>query len=282
MALLINGEFVNSISPFDRGFTYGDGLFETLLVVRGKLLQWPLHYERLKLGCQRLSLPLPSEALLLEEFDKLSACSPGNIERAIFKIILTRGQGERGYAMRISSKPTRLLTVLPWPDYSPSFALEGIDVLLCKTLSPLDVSLAGLKTLNRLPQILARQEVDAMGCAEGIMQDINGHVISGTSSNLFMVQGRKLITPSLERGGIAGITRRYLLSLCDREALEACVNCWDVDFMMSCDEAFCCNSIFGIWPIKRLLKAGHLVKSWSVGPVTRSLQQALSALESMG
>ena len=141
---------------------------------------------------------------------------------------------------------------------------------VCKTPLGLNPALAGIKHLNRLEQVMARAEWDDTNIAEGLMLDVAGHVIEGTMSNVFCVRQDTLFTPDLTHCGVEGITRERVLKTAGRNGLEAVVTQLGLADIRQADEVFICNSLIGIWPVRRLAE-----KSWLPGPITKALKQAL-------
>ncbi len=242
---LINGSSIDVPSAQDRGLQYGDGLFETIAIENDFLLCWEEHIERLQLGCGRLKIPMPSEEKLIEEAQSLA----NNIERGVIKIIVTRGQGGRGYALPLNVKTTRLISLYPWPEYSFENPGNGIKVRLCSYRYGHNSTLAGIKHLNRLEQVMARSEWTDTTIAEGIVLDNEENVIEGTMSNVFYIKDNTLHTPELSACGINGIIRQKVIALAAELSLEVRIDKISLQRLMDADEAFMCNSIIGIWPI---------------------------------
>ena len=246
--MLINGKSENLIDAADRGLQYGDGLFETLAVVEGRPCLWHLHMQRLSRGCERLKIPFPgSDQLLHEVLQEL-----GSTERAVVKIILTRGRGGRGYRPPTVISPNRMVLSFPWPGYPLDAQLDGVKVGVCSTRLGLNPGLAGLKTLNRLEQVLAQSEWKEGSVAEGLMLDTNDHVIEGTMSNLFLLRGGILITPDLSHCGTAGVMRELIIDTARRRKLELKVAAVRLDDLWGADGLFLSNSLIGIWPVREL------------------------------
>ena len=153
--ILVNGVPTEMVPVQDRGFQYGDGLFETLAIREGRPLRWLAHMERLARDCAILGIPAPPEAVLAAEADRL--CSEQ--QRCVLKLTVTRGCGGRGYAPPPEPEPTRVLALHDWPAYPRSFWNEGISAVVCRTRLAHQPQLAGLKHLNRLEQVLARREL---------------------------------------------------------------------------------------------------------------------------
>lgn len=261
---LINGREATHIALSDRGLNYGDGLFETLAVVQGRARHWERHMARLGRGCERLGLPTPDLALLDEEAKRL--CQ--GAERGVLKLLLTRGSGGRGYQPPDAVHPTRILSLYPNPAYPVEYARQGIRAHLCETRLARNPRLAGIKHLNRLEQVLARAEL-AGDYAEGVMCDTQGQVISGTMSNLFIVEEGTLVTPLLDQAGIEGITRERILESAALLGIPACIEGIDRQRLESASAIFFCNSVMGIWPV------GHFAhKTYKISPLLRTLMRA--------
>ncbi|MGH8509684.1 MAG: aminodeoxychorismate lyase [Gammaproteobacteria bacterium] len=263
LAILVNGQPDPCVNASDRGLHYGDGLFETLAIVKGTLSYWDRHYSRLALGCERLGFPRPEERLLLKE---AHGCSSG-VQRGVLKLILTRGTGTRGYRAANSAMPTRIWVLYAWPEYPEHYWQRGITVRLCTTRLARNRSMAGVKHLNRLEQVLARSEWNDPAIAEGLMLDTSGFLTEGTMSNVFLVRGRKLFTPDLSVAGVCGIMRGVIIEAAKRLGIETRVKAMRLSELWCADHAFVCNSVVGIWPIaeviarrKHLFEVGHLVR----------------------
>jgi 4-amino-4-deoxychorismate lyase len=265
--VLVNGTPADAIGAGDRGLHYGDGLFETFAVCDGRPLCWEAHLARLSAGCRRLRLPQPDVVRLREEAGR--ACD--GLAIGVLKLIVTRGPGGRGYAAPATVQPTRILLRYPWPAHPPADGGTGVRVRVCDTRLGGNPALAGIKHLNRLEQVLARSEWDDPDIAEGLMLDEGGWVVEGTMSNLFMVSRGRLLTPSLERSGIAGVMRRLILAQAAALGLPAAEASLGLDDLQAADEIFLSNSVIGIWPVREL--AGRVFK---VGPVAGRLTQALA------
>jgi len=258
----------------DRGFQYGDGLFETLRVVEGKPCHWTRHMARLTAGCDKLRISMPTPALLLSE--AMSLCA--NEAHAVLKMIVTRGVGKRGYAPQEKPASTRVLSVTAAPHYSPAHYRDGVAVRVCGIGLGSNPALAGIKHLNRLEQVLARAEWDDPAIVEGLMLDSNNHVIEGTMSNLFCVQDNggisTLKTPLLDQCGVAGITRDRVMQSADARGISLQETALTLDDLHQSQELFLCNTLIGIWPVRQL--DNHV---FPVGPMTRQLSEALEALD---
>ncbi|MEI7840067.1 MAG: aminodeoxychorismate lyase [Methylococcaceae bacterium] len=259
--MLVNGEQRDTVAIMDRGFQYGDGLFETIEVRANQPIFLQQHLKRLNADSQRLYLPKLDLDLLRSEIQQL--CQ--NAGHAVLKIIITRGSGGRGYRQPDVIQPTRILSLHPFPDYPQSYYSDGIVARVCQTRLGLNPDLAGMKHLNRLEQVMARAEWNDAAIQEGIMLDFNGRVIEGTMTNLFYVKNGQIFTASLNLCGIAGILRGWVF-----EQMPVMEHDFFIDDLCDADEIFVCNSVIGIWGIREL--NGQI---YSANKITQNLQLAL-------
>ena len=241
--MLINGQPADAISALDRGLLYGDGVFETLRIHRGKPVLWPQHLARLQKSCSHFGLNLDINALETE----LQALLATNDPQGIVKLIVTRGIGGRGYGAVPEPLPTRILQFFPLPEAVNDSPSQGVDVMLCQQRAG-HSSLAPHKHLNRLEQVMAAREITGQ-FAEGIMLNLKDQVIEGTRSNIFLVSQNNIATPLLERCGVAGVMRGWLLDQFISQGTPVQIRDVGLNELLAADEVFLCNSVFGIWPV---------------------------------
>ncbi len=243
---LINGSFNQVISPLDRGLAYGDGVFRTIKVVAGLPEQWPAHYQKLVADCAAINIVCPSAELLMSDWQQLFSAG----EDAVAKIIITRGEGERGYKPSAITAPMRLISKFAMPNYAKANFSDGVHLHLCETRLAAQPKLAGVKTLNRLENVLARMEWSNHALVDGVMLDMNGNVIECTSANIFARFGDALITPKLDLCGIAGITRQRIMMLAPSLSLKIDVQHMSFAQLLTADEIIICNSLYGAWQVR--------------------------------
>lgn len=271
--ILINGQPENRIDVADRGLQYGDGLFETIAYRHGQLEYLPDHLSRLIEGCHRLNIAFSSaqHQNLLSEID--TVCQQLNGD-AVIKVIVTRGTGGRGYRYQTEMSTTRIISSHAMPVY-PVANVSGITVRICQQRLAINPSLAGIKHLNRLEQVLARNEWQDETIAEGLMLDYQERLIEGTMSNLFLVRNNELFTAELSSSGIAGIMRKQLIKIADELDIPLHITTLTLDDLKSAEEVFVCNSLMGIWPVIRIT---DLNVDFDHGPLTQTLQNALNSI----
>ncbi len=271
--ILINGIENTCIDVRDRGFQYGDGLFETIAYKNSGLQLWDEHMQRLREGCDRLSLASVDEACWLEDIVKLQLQGD-----AVIKLSISRGVTGRGYAYNKADNQvdnvTRVTAACAWPIYTAARA-QGITAIFCKTPISVNPSLAGIKHLNRLDNVLARNEWHSSDIAEGFMLDNHQHVIEGTMSNVFCVLGAQLYTPSLASCGVQGVMRQRVIARA--RTLGIAVNIGEIskqDFLQM-DSVFVTNSVIGLWPVKKIID-DDVVTDFETNSLVTNLQLNLN------
>ncbi len=246
--MLINGAPGNTINAEDRGLSYGDGVFRTLLIQSGRPVCWERQYAKLQQDCHALKISCPSALVLLSDLQQLGKTQ----NEGIAKIIITRGISARGYAPSAQSEVTRIISVTPATTYPVSHAKQGVRLHVCKLRLGHQPLLAGIKHLNRLENVLASSEWQGQDFQEGLLHDISGHVIGGTRSNLFMLRGNVLYTPNLSRCGVAGVQRARVMDWAKQHGVSCNVADIRPEQLMLADEIFLVNSVFGLWPVCEL------------------------------
>lgn len=269
--ILINGQAEDRIHVQDRGLQYGDGVFETIAFRDGKAEFLTDHLARLYTGCERLKIPLESDVLEPELMQVIRHLSGD----CVIKIIITRGTGGRGYNIEHTGPASRIISTHDLPVF-PADRHLGIQVRLCEQRLAINPSLAGIKHLNRLEQILARAEWQDSQIAEGLMFDSHDWLREGTMSNIFLVRDGRLLTPALNDCGIEGIMRQQLIQLAEQSGIDVEMTSLDREDLLEADECFVCNSLIGIWPVTEII---NIRNDLSHGPVTRALQRMLELME---
>jgi len=266
-----NGATVDHVSIASRGLHYGDGVFETIAIRNGAARLWRNHAERLQQGCECLGLRAPDTDDLLQQVEHAVASSDVPAAYSIVKIIVVAAPGLRGYGRpRPIDTETYVGAFVTHPVAIDKYR-NGIDTMLCDTRLACGSPLAGLKTLNRLEQVLARSEVLEARLFEGLTLDADDRLICGTMSNVFIVVGNKITTPLLSRCGVAGVMRRHVIETLAAAGSEVHETDLCTTELAAADEVFLSNSQFGLLPVKSC-DDWH----WATGPVTADLMQRLA------
>ncbi len=263
--MLINGLPSELISATDRGLMYGDGVFRTLRIRNNQAVNWKQHYTKLQQDCAGIKLKCPSIELLERELKQLlNGCVDG-----VAKITLTRGPATRGYTPAANPQITRILQLSPVPEYPEAYASQGIEVYVCQLRLGHQPRLAGIKHLNRLENVLAAAEWSDENIPEGLLLDLEGNIIEGTRSNLFLVRDGKLYTPDLSKCGVAGLQRERVMNYARQHKIVCKVNELMMDDVLAADEIFVVNSVIGLWPVRKLNRftcnhfpVSYQIKEW--------------------
>jgi branched-chain amino acid aminotransferase len=216
MIVFLNGEFVPEekavISVFDRGFLFGDGLFEAMLVRRGEIFRWEQHLERLQRGIDFLKLTVPFSKEELFRFS-MQLIQRNRMPECLLRLNLSRGITARGYSPKNAVRPAVVLTLHPLPvldDKRPNhWRLVTSSYCL-----PAHDPLTSFKTTNKLPEVMARAEADAAGAHDALLLNPRGYIAEGTSCNIFWAQDNVVCTTPLSSGALPGVTRAAVLELC--------------------------------------------------------------------
>jgi 4-amino-4-deoxychorismate lyase len=260
--LFVGDTRIDALPGDARGFAYGDGLFETMRVHRGEVPWWAMHMARLATGMQRLRIATLDQALIEREARALFDDGGDGV----LKLIVSRGGGGRGYAPMRDAAPLWRLS----RHAVPAMSRAPLVLRWCDTRLSVQPALAGLKHCNRLEQVLARAEwddlvLDAGRIDEGLQCSIEGDVVGATSANLFLLHGDTWTTPRIDRCGVAGVCRAWLLSAID--AMQTRVTPADVE---TADAVLLCNAVRGILPVGRLG-----ARTWAPHPAVADLRQRL-------
>jgi aminodeoxychorismate lyase len=273
--VFLNGRFVPeaqaTVSVFDRGFLYGDGLFETLHVFRGQPFRWPEHIERLRRGAVFLKIKIPYPPDDLRQFAR-ELIEHNQLPESLLRISLSRGVGLRGYSPKGADQPTLVMSVHPAPETTGQ-PPPVWRVITAASRLPANEPLAEFKTSNKLPQILARAEADAAGADEALLLNTNGEVVEAASSNLFWVEEAGVCTPPLNSGILAGVTRLVVLEICQTLGLPVRETGVTPAELLCTQGIFLSLSSWGIIEIGSL--DGHDVPR---SPLTAQIREAYDAL----
>ncbi len=268
---LVDGEPRSSVPADDRGFAYGDGVFETVTVLDGRAALWHLDTARLARGCDALGIPAPPVHSLEDDLRLLFP--PRERDSGILKIIATRGSGGRGYAPPSPAVARRVSQRLPMPRHDADCWRSGVALHLCRTRLSMTPLLAGVKHLNRLEQVMARREWSDPRIAEGLMLRENGEPVEGTTGNLFARFGERLLTPPTPMLAVAGVMRERILALAPELGLRCEQAALSWGQLAAAEEVFLSNAVIGVWPVRSVAEL-----SWQ-GPAAtaRELQRRLVA-----
>jgi branched-chain amino acid aminotransferase len=264
------------VSVFDRGFLYGDSVFEVLRTYGGVLFGFEEHLARLARSARLALIDFSDIALLRREILAVVSAT-GNAETYL-RIVVTRGTGKAlGLDPALAVAPQRVVIATDVPVMPREMYERGIAVITYRTQRVSEgTSAAGAKLGNYLLSILATHEAHARGAEEALILDARGQVVEGTTSNVFLVRDGALVTPPDEAGLLAGITRGKVLELAREMGLPVAMRTFAPSELASADEVFITSSIRELVPV--IAFDGVPAGQGRPGVLTRRLLDAYRAL----
>ena len=264
------------VSVFDHGFLYGEGVYETLRTYSGQPFLFDRHMRRLRKSASMLSLSVPAAN---EEIDRrfretMKAVGLGTQGReAYLRILVTRGIGELTYDPAACGDPTIVIIAKPHVDPPVDAFERGVMVALVDIVRNHPGSVNPLiKSNNLLNNALAMQEAFRRGAFEGVMRNYRGELAECTTANLFVVKDGEALTPPLDAGLLAGITREYLFEVGRDTGIAVREQTLRDADLLGADEAFLTSTTRELVPIVRV--DNHTIGEGVPGPVTKGLLQA--------
>ncbi len=268
-----------TISVFDRGFLYGDSVYEVVRTYGGRPFAMDRHLLRMQGSAERIGMELPwSDEKILAEVERTLAAA-GN-EESYVRIVATRGAGAIGLDTALASDPQMLVIVQPIHLPPPEAYEQGVKVQLVGVRKNLREAIdPKAKTGNYLNNVLALREAKARGAYEAVMLDSDGRITEGSTSNLFVVQGGRLITPPSEVGILEGVTRSVIFEVAQAEGIPVEERHLLPADLLGADEAMITSSVREIVPAVRvgIDDEEHLLGGGKVGPVVRRITAAFRA-----
>ena len=238
----VNGQQVTQINITDRAFAYGDGLFTTAKVEHGKVVFINEHLQRLLKGCEQLKLPQPDIKAIKIKITKLALIYP----EAVLKVVVTAGQGGRGYSRQGTGELTVVISLFQFPNHYHQWQQQGIILGISKQRLGINPMLSGIKHLNRLEQVLIRAELDERREDDLVVLNINEQVIETSCANIYWLKQGVLYTTDLAYSGVDGIMRQHLLKVYPQTKIVKA----NIDSITSADNIFICNTVMGIVPVR--------------------------------
>jgi branched-chain amino acid aminotransferase len=264
------------ISVFDRGFLYGDSVYEVMRTYEGVAFALREHIDRLYRSARRvhIDIPIPIEQMTSEALEAVAASS---IKSSAVRIHVSRGIGPLGLDTAMARDPSRVIIVAPLHPPSDDDYRHGIGVALVRTERTVDnTEAAGAKVANYLVSLLAVREAQAVGAKEAIIVDGRGRVLEGATSNVFVVAQGVLLTPPDTEGILPGITRSYLLRAAESIRLPVRVTTLTRGDLLTADEVFISSTSREVLSVTKV--DDQVVGTGEVGPISRAIHRAFRKL----
>jgi len=266
MKISINGVLSDTttarIDPADRGFTLGDGIYETIAVRKNAVRHLAAHLARLRQGAQMLGIPLPGDDQHIAQ--QIGATVTANaLSEAVVRVTLTRGPGVRGLVPPPNPIPTFVISVAPLPP-----PVEPARVMIAATTRRNEHSpLSRIKHLNTLDNILARREASAAGLDDALLRNTAGNIAESTIANVFVLVDGYMLTPPIADGALPGIMRGEAIKLAKAEERSV-----TVEMLTRASEVFL-TSALGVRPVTHI--DGKAVGDGEAGLITQLLATRL-------
>ena len=280
MQVYLDGRVVDAslarVSVFDRGFLFGDGVFESMRALDGRVFRIDRHLARLHRSASliELTLPLTNDAFRAA-IDRLLRAN--NLREARLRLTVTRGPGRPGDYVGTTGPPTTVIAASPFRCLEPDLYDRGVAVVTSARRAIAATAIdPAIKSISRLASVLARREASRAGAFEALMMNADGCLTEGTASNLFLAVDGALSTPAISEGGLPGVTREAVIELAAAAGLEMAERRVPAARLAQAQEVFLTNTSWGVLPVATI--DGRPVGAGVPGPIGRLLGEAYRAL----
>lgn len=276
--VFLNGEFVPAeeatISVFDQGFLYGDGIFESFRSIEDHLYQFPQHFQRLMQSAAALQYQIPFSQAELESI-LLELRQRNGLTNAYYRVTVTRGKGEIGFQRSMKSKLTFLIVGREFSGFDDELYRCGIDLNVAETRRNAPEAInPKIKSISNLNSLLGKLEAKAAGAFEVIMLNNKEHICEGASSNIFWTKDQWVFTPDASTGLLEGVTRSTIIRLCEeRMNMRVITGEYKLQDLKFSDEVFITSTSLEVMPVVSV--DGFTINQGSVGPVASKLREEL-------
>ena len=278
--IYVNGQFVSkgeaTVSVYDHGFLYGDGVFEGIRVYQGRIFKLDAHVDRLFESAHTLGIQVPLDRREMTDAI-VETVRRSELRDAYIRPVISRGPGDLGIDPRKCPRPNVVIIVDEIQLYPKEAYQRGLRMITASTRQrPLDVLNPRIKTCNYLNNILARMEANLVGVEEGLMLTTHGYVAECTADNVFIVKRGRVLTPPAHLGILEGVTRQTVMELCGTIGIPAAEHTLTLHDMYTADECFLSGTGAEVMPVVEI--DGRRVGDGTPGALTRRFQEAFHAL----
>lgn len=252
----INGEITSGteakISIFDRGFLFGDSVYEVTHTYKYRPVKFDEHLDRLWRSAQGLNIEITYSK---EDIIKLTSelIAHFKIPNVYLRIVLTRGEGEIGLDPKFATKNNLIIIIQALPENPSWWYDKGVEMIIADTIrTPIDSVDPKIKSGNYLNNVMAYAEAKKRGAFDAIMLNHQGHITEGTTNNIWLVKDGVVKTPSLNEGLLSGITRHAVLEICQNNHMDYKIESITPEEIKDADEAFLTSSTKHIVPVVKI------------------------------
>jgi 4-amino-4-deoxychorismate lyase len=276
--MIVNGWQQQHIAIADRALQYGDGCFTTMAFRNGNIEFFDAHIKRLELACKTLFINF-------DKWSELTCCIFDLLkiaENCVVKVLITRGEGGRGYSPEGAVNPNFIITLHPIPPHYLAWQTQGIKLTISPIMLAYQPLLAGIKHLNRLEQVLVKQALAQTNYDDAIVCDTNQNIIETSVGNLFWYNNDTWYSPDLTGSGVEGVMRNQVLAVMQQEGIKYQVVKQDIHVLFDAQELFVCNSLMQLIPVMSLFNPINQQHKKFVANQTKKLQHAVQRVIHLG
>ncbi len=260
------------VSVNDRGYIFGDGVYEVIRVYNGVMFAWEEHLQRLAVSAEAVEIALPWSLTELKDIAE-DVLSKSGIKEAMIYIQVTRGTAPRNHLPEAGLRPSLLVTVRHIPEIPPVLYSEGVKVI---TVPEFRWQMRHVKSISLQASVLARHKAQQAGAAEAVFVLPDGTVTECASSNIFIVKDGVLMTHPADNQILAGVIRHFVLKTADSLGLEVRVKPFKISELMQAEEVFITGTVAEIVPVSNV--DGANIGNGRPGSLTRRIYSGLAAL----
>ncbi len=274
----LNGAFVNSdqakISVFDQGLLYGDGIFESFRSIGNQLYQFDQHYARLLQSAEALRYPMPYSQRELETI-LLELRKRNGLIDAYYRITITRGRGEIGFAREMTTDLTCLVVGREFKGFAAEHYQNGIELSVAQTRRNAPEAInPKIKSISNLNSLMGKLEAKAAGAFEVIMLNNKEQICEGAASNIFWTKDQWVFTPDASTGLLEGVTRSTIIRLCEEKLnLRVISGEFKLQDLKFSDEVFITSTSLEVMPVVKV--DNFTINQGQVGPIAHHLREEL-------
>jgi 4-amino-4-deoxychorismate lyase len=269
--MIVNGQQQQHITIADRAFQYGDGCFTTMAFRNGHLEFFDAHIKRLKFACKTLYIDFDKwselESCILDSLQCTSEC--------VVKVMITRGEGGRGYNPQGAINPNYIISHHPIPAHYTLWQTKGITLTVSPVTLARQALLAGIKHLNRLEQVLVKHALLETNFDDAVVCDTQQQIIETSVGNLFWYKDNAWFTADLSESGVDGVMRNQILAMMQEKGIECHVVKQNISDLLNAQELFVCNSLMVLVPVTSLCNTNNHKSTHYLVNQTKYLQQYL-------
>ena len=242
----------NDISPNDRAFNYGDGIFTTLCVTNGKVELLSYHINRLCHDAEVLGIHIEPATLIRALKNYINSLTK-DVIKTVVKIHISAGEGGRGYARDPQAPALVRFSRHVYPVQYLEMKKKGVVLICAQTQLPIQPRLGGVKHMNRLEQVLIKQEVINQNADDALVFNTHNELVEASAGNVFFKLGTQWHTPEIIHSGVKGVVRQCLIDALTQKGIGVCQGRYTIEHIVSADALVVTNALMGVMPVAKVV-----------------------------